>query len=245
MNSSEIALTSTGFDTHVGCVRSLNEDALVAEPEAGLWVVADGVGGEAAGDLASRTAVAEIQAAVAAGNALKRAVRNAHKAILEACEAGRGRAGMGTTVVALRLREDAYEVAWVGDSRAYLYRAGALRQLTRDHSLVQDLVDQGMITASEARHHPRRNIITRALGGRAKAALDVDGVSGQARAGDVFLLCSDGLNGELEDACIRATLQDTTSPSRAAAALVQAALTAGGRDNVTAVVVAIEELSGG
>lgn len=238
MNASEVPGFQTGAETHVGAVRRHNEDAFAVREDLGLWIVADGMGGAAAGDVASAVAVAEIEARVGAGAGLVGAMRAAHEAILAAPGGGRGTAGMGSTAVALEIRSDAWEVAWVGDSRAYLWRDGALRRLTRDHSLVQELVDRGELTEPEARRHPQRNIITRVLGGLGIARPLPDQISGDLRTGDVFLLCTDGLNGELHDAEIKAVLDEAGGPGDAAQRLVAAALAAGGRDNITAVVVA-------
>ena len=148
---------------------------------------------------------------------------------------------MGTTIVALKLAAGAYDIAWVGDSRAYLMRGNMLRQLTKDHSLVQRLVDAGEITAAEARSHPQRNVITRVLGGLSNSRAMPESVSGQVEAGDVFLLCSDGLTGEVEDEQIRSILLNARGAQEAADQLVGAALAAGGRDNITAVVVIVNQ----
>ena len=229
----------SGGASDVGAVRRHNEDAWSASPGSDLWLVADGMGGAAAGDVASQLAIEEVDRLVATGTPLPDAVASAHDAIVAAPAAGRGAAGMGTTMVALRLAGDRYELAWVGDSRIYRLRGGELEQLTRDHSLVQDMVDDGEITAAEARSHPQRNIITRALGALSSAAPAVDRGGGSVHAGDVFLLCTDGLNGELEDDRIRHILAGSKDPQDAARRLVAAAVAAGGQDNVTAVVVAV------
>ena len=227
-----------GGASDVGALRRHNQDAWSASPGSGLWLVADGMGGAAAGDVASRLAIEEVGRLVANGTPLPDAVAAAHDAIAAAPAAGRGSAGMGTTLVALRLAGGRYELAWVGDSRIYRLRSGQLVQLTRDHSLVQDMVDDGQITAAEARSHPQRNIITRALGALSSPAPRVDRREGSVQAGDVFLLCTDGLNGELDDDRIQSILVDSKDPQDAARKLVAAAVAAGGQDNVTAVVVA-------
>jgi protein phosphatase len=210
-------------------------------PGSDLWLVADGMGGAAAGDVASKLAIEEVNRLVAAGTALPDAIASAHEAILSAPAAGRGSAGMGTTLVALRLEGGRYELAWVGDSRIYRLRGGELAQLTRDHSLVQEMIESGEITAAEARAHPKRNIITRALGALSARAPKLDRREGDVQAGDLFLLCTDGLNGELADDRIQSILADSRDPQDAARLLVAAAVAAGGQDNVTAVVIAVRE----
>ena len=239
MLSSSRRITLTfGAATHVGSVRHLNEDSFCARPDLGLWLVADGMGGAASGEVASALAVAEIEAGIARGQDLVPAIQGAHEAIVAAPAKGRGTPGMGTTVVALRVQQDSYEVAWVGDSRAYLFRADALTQLTRDHSLVQERVDRGEITRDEARSHPQRNIITQVLGSSGVAPPEPDRVGGRVRPGDLFLLCSDGLNGEIDDDLMNRMLSRGPDPRQSAQKLVDAALAAGGNDNITAVVVA-------
>ena len=238
MKTKQVAAFATGAETHVGAVRRQNEDAFAVREDLGLWIVADGMGGAAAGDVASMLAVSTIQARFAAGGDLVSATRGAHDAILSAPAEGRGKAGMGATVVALTIGNGGYEIVWVGDSRAYLLRDGVLSELTHDHSLVQDMVDRGEITAEEARQHPQRNVITQALGGLGIAAPVPDRVNGDLRPGDVFLLCTDGLNGELGSQQIELLVKHAKGPHDAARKLVEAALKAGGRDNVTAVVIA-------
>lgn len=237
--SDRVAVES-GAATHVGAVRRHNEDSFCSTPDMGLWVVADGMGGAASGDVASALAVSGIEVGTARGQDLVQAITGAHEAIIAAPAKGRGTPGMGSTIVALRVQRNTYELAWVGDSRIYRLRSGELGQLTRDHSLVQDLVEQGEIAASEARSHPQRNIITRALGALSNSAPVVDRREGNLQAGDVFLLCTDGLNGELDDDRIRDILVDGRDPQDAAQRLVAAAVAAGGKDNVTAVVVAVQ-----
>ncbi|MFP4247434.1 MAG: PP2C family protein-serine/threonine phosphatase [Halochromatium sp.] len=220
--------------SETGLVRSHNEDAYAAQPELGLWVVADGMGGVAGGEVASAIAVETIVDEVRRGAALTEALNGAHRAILDAAAAGQGSPGMGTTAVALRLDRHRYELAWVGDSRAYSLDQGqSLRQLTRDHSVVQSLVDQGLLSPEQAGSHPDRHQLTRALGGFATPAIDADHVSGDWSRGDWLLLCTDGLNGELSDVEIGGLIQAANAPEPAAQALVAAALERGGHDNLT------------
>ncbi len=226
--------------TDIGCVRALNEDALLERAEIGLWAVADGMGGHEAGDFASRTIVeslSRVTPPLDAASFLRDVqwhIRAAHQALLEEA-ARRGSAKtIGSTVVALLVFGQEFTCVWAGDSRLYLLRDCALRQVTRDHSLVQDLVDAGSLDAAEAENHPHANVITRAVGAAAELALDKS--HGQLGPGDRLLLCSDGLTryvpeDEIAGILIRAEVED------AAAALVQAALLHQTRDNVSAIVI--------
>ncbi len=232
-----------GSATDVGLVRATNQDQLLVAP--GLYAVADGMGGHAAGEVASLTAVRALQAAFeAAGQrsaeALAEAAKAANYAIWEQARANREMRGMGTTLVALALVEqedgsNRLAVAHIGDSRAYVLRDGLLRQLTVDHSLVQELVDDGQISAAQAAVHPQRNVLTRALGVEPVADVDIIGID-PAR-GDRYLLCSDGLSREASDDQIAAVLRRYPDPSVAARELVALARAGGGSDNITVVVV--------
>lgn len=235
--------------TDVGAVRELNEDSYtVLTDPVFLAAVADGMGGHAAGEVASAAAVRALDDGLArlveaeGGPSLEglgELVHAAHQAVLE-----QGPDGSGTTLTllaALDPAEGRWAVANVGDSRVYRRPAGSavLQQLTVDHSAVQMLVDAGELTPDEARVHPRRNVITRALGTTEQLVVDVGEV--HAVPGDRFLLCSDGLTGELLDEEVLALIEDNTDPQSAVDALVQAALWRGGRDNVTVVLVQIPE----
>jgi serine/threonine protein phosphatase PrpC len=225
--------------SHVGTVRAENEDAFVDRPEAGLWAVADGAGGHADGAGASAAvarALAGIDATLSAG-----AMAAEVDARLDSAHAdlrrglGADEPGSASTVVVLIFRQDVYVALWAGDSRLYLLRDGALTQLTRDHSLVQELLDGGAITEAEAGNHPHGNVITRAVGG-GNDALELARVGAAALPGDRFLLCSDGLTrvvGEDELAVLLAGPDFDGLAGR----LIAAALARHARDNVTAVVV--------
>jgi protein phosphatase len=235
-----------GSATDVGRVRTLNEDSLLAVP--GLFVVADGMGGHAAGEVASGLAVAEFarlaeQAPVRAEDVTE-AVRLANEHILIAGAERGDRHGMGTTLTGVGVvgseRGEELAVFNVGDSRVYQLTDGQLRQLTVDHSAVQEMVDAGRLTAQAARSHPRRNVVTRSLGTDPGPAPDVWLV--RPAAGDRFLVCSDGLTGELEDADIAALLAGNSDPQAAADQLVHQAVAAGGHDNVTVVVLDVVEV---
>lgn len=217
----------------------MNEDRYAADPRAGVWVVADGMGGCEAGEVASAAVVEAIVSSIERGSALAKAVADAHRAVVELLGQGKGAAGMGSTVVVLRLRDRRYEVAWVGDSRAYLWAQGKMRQLTRDDTMVQTLVDGGVIDAGEARDHPERSKLTQALGPVDAAKLKVGTVGGKLHPGEQILLCSDGLSSELRDEQIAAVLKKSLNPQQKVDRLIQAALTAGGKDNVTVLLVGV------
>ena len=231
---------SVGEQTDVGRTRQRNEDSLRIHREAGLLVVADGMGGHAAGDVASRLAAEVVEsAAVDEGQTLARALRLAHQALIEAGRDGRGAPGMGTTCVSCRLHGRLLETAWVGDSRLYRLRGGRLERLSRDHSYVQALVDAGELAAEAMATHPQRHVLAQCLGNAAPDAIEVDAQTIPAEPGDRLLLCTDGLSGELTDARIAELLAAEPDDRLAAQALVEAALAAGGHDNVTVIVATV------
>ena len=225
-----------GSRTDVGCVREHNEDSLVVAPP--LDVVCDGMGGHAAGEVASEIAVNVIADRVPAtpdAAALGQAVEEANLAIIQAAREGVGRAGMGCTCTAAMLENERLIVAQVGDSRAYLLHGGTLQQITRDHSLMADFIEAGQITPEEARVHPQRSVITRALGSDPRTQPDLFEIN--VNTGDRLLICSDGLTSMIEDYEIEDILNRTPDPQIAASKLVNAAIAAGGHDNVTVIVV--------
>ena len=225
-----------GSRTDVGCMRDHNEDSLLVAPP--LFAVADGMGGHAAGEVASEIAITvlgEKAPHTPDAAALGRAVEDANRAVILAANEKRGRAGMGTTMTAAVLQKDRLVIAQVGDSRAYLLHQGRLQQLTRDHSLMADMIEAGRLTPEEARTHPNRSVITRALGSDPRMVPDLYEIT--VETGDRLLLCSDGLSSMVEDSAIESTLARTRDPQRCASMLVNEAIAAGGYDNVTVVVV--------
>jgi protein phosphatase len=220
-----------------GRVRSHNEDRSLAEPP--LMVVADGMGGAQAGEVAAGMAVDRLRelGAPAESAALRGAIEEANREIHAAAESDPEKAGMGTTVTAALLSGNTIELAHVGDSRAYLWRDGELSQLTDDHSVVAELVRLGKLSPEEAGRHPHRNVITRALGAEATVAVDVS--QKEARAGDVVLLCSDGLTTHLSDEQIAREMRAGGTLKATADRLVRRANQAGGTDNVTVVLARI------
>ncbi|NLT56973.1 MAG: serine/threonine-protein phosphatase [Actinomycetales bacterium] len=229
----------------VGLVRSNNQDSGYAGPH--LLVVADGMGGHAGGDIASSLAIAELapldgesHGADDALTHLSKAIASAHQRLLERVAEEPELAGMGTTVSAILRSGNLLAVAHIGDSRAYLLRDGELTQLTRDHSFVQTLVDQGRLTREEAEHHPRRSVLMRVLSDLVEDA-EPDMSMREARPGDRYLLCTDGLSGVVSFDTLQETLAVDAGPASTCDALVQLALRAGAPDNVTCVVADIIE----
>ena len=228
--------------THTGKVRSNNEDAFCSEPSLGLWVVADGMGGHEAGEVASAITIQSIVDAMRSGEGLATAIQQAHHNILQGSREGKGAQGMGSTVVAVHANHASYQVAWVGDSRAYLWTRtdstqGKLEQLTTDHSYVQMLVQAGAITAREAEHHPDKNVITQCLGSLDLADVTVDRIERDWQEQQWLILCSDGLTDELDDEQISAILARNTDVEIAARVLIREALASGGRDNTTVAII--------
>jgi len=225
--------------TDVGLQRNNNEDAYYSSPKEGLWVVADGMGGHAAGEVASSIVVKTIAREVTSGETLSKAIQKSHHDILNAANAGVGGVGMGSTVVALKSRGSQYEICWVGDSRAYLCSPSTngeemeLRQLSTDHSYVQLLYQSGAISKEEIDNHPEKNIITQCLGSVELPEVNVDQIVGEWLPNSKILLCSDGLSDFVSDQDIKGILAGTPNINTAAKRLIQAALDGGGRDNIT------------
>ena len=231
--------------THPGKVRQNNEDSLLVGEgqDETLFVVADGIGGFEAGEVASSIAI-DVLKDVAPSGSLEDAIIEANRRILAAAKGDEKLSGMGTTVVAMRFggteREPVAEISHVGDSRAYLLRDGDLKPITEDHSLVAELVRSGDLTRAQASEHPQKNLITRALG--AEEEVEVDTTVLPVRPGDRLILCSDGLSDMVPETRMLDLLTSSElSPEEATQALVSAALEAGGADNVTVVIVDVEE----
>jgi serine/threonine protein phosphatase PrpC len=231
--------------TDVGRVRSANEDAYGLCPEAGLFVVCDGMGGAAAGEVASQAAVAAVTEALCdpemAGDprrALASGIAEANRRVFSRSEHEPSLHGMGTTLVALLAREGRIWIAHVGDSRCYRLRAGVLQRMTQDHSLVDEQIRLGQMTPAEAEVSPLRNVITRAIGTRGSVVPDIEEMV--TEHGDLFLLCSDGLTKEVSEPELTEVMRGDASDLQALCLrLIQAANDSGGSDNITAVVVRI------
>jgi PPM family protein phosphatase len=230
--------------TDTGRQRRDNEDSAFAR--APLFVVADGMGGAQAGEIASRIAIetfeADLPDGLAAELGLAERVREANRRIYDSAHEERERAGMGTTLTAAYLEDQSLAIAHVGDSRAYMLRAGSLQRLTRDHSLVDELVRRGKLTEEQAAEHPQRSIITRALG--PEPEVEVDTWSYPVRSGDVLLLCSDGLTSMLSEDQVATILTHASTLEQAGDELIAAANAAGGRDNITVVLFEVEDAGG-
>ncbi len=229
-------------------IRAGNEDSVYAEADRqrGLFMVADGMGGHAAGEVASAMAVQIVTRTIAplqpqatdeAEKALKNALLDANRAIFDRTIAEVDKQGMGTTASVLMLSRGRYLIGQVGDSRIYRSRNGTLEQLTKDHSYVQEQVDAGYLTPDQARYHPYSNVITRCVG--ASREVEPDTYSGEVQPGDVFLVASDGLTGMVDDARLQQILVSGASPGRVVDALIAEANGRGGLDNITAVVVKV------
>ena len=243
--------------TEVGCVRKHNEDNFLLEPELGLFVVADGLGGHAAGEVASQIVVDKVGDFISQtaerdrtwpveyevglsydGNRLKGALLLADQGILDDIRGNPERESMGSTVVACLVQGDRATLVHVGDSRAYLLNSSGIQQVTRDHSWVAEHVANGILTADEARHHPFRNVITQALGNGGD--LDVAVQEIQVKELDRILLCSDGLSGMIQDRAIWEIVEQASDVEAATAKLIDTAMANGGEDNITVVIIAFE-----
>lgn len=226
-----------GAKTDVGKVREQNEDSYGYRDR--LFVLADGMGGHRAGEIASSIAVQTVLATDFSGNspdiALKEAVHQANRAILNAVEEDPAQYGMGTTIAVLYIVENLAFYTHIGDSRIYRFSNGSFKQLTNDHSLVAELVQSGSLTEAEAINHPKRNILTRALGTDLMPDMEINQV--QACPGDKFLLCSDGLCGLLDGAQIFNEISTDDEPEVIVERLVTMANDAGGIDNITAILI--------
>ncbi len=232
-----------GFDctsrTHVGHKRKLNEDALLASLEDRIWVVADGMGGHDAGEVASAMvieALANLPPATSFLNRIGKAIgtlETVNADLIELAQSNGSDRTIGTTVVGLLAEDEEFCCFWVGDSRAYRIRDGEITQISRDHSLVQDLVDAGMLEAERAEHHPNANVLTRAVG--ATMPLKVDTITGKLEKADLFILASDGLTRLVREDEIAAAFSDR-SIEAAADKLLELALSRGAPDNVSFVI---------
>jgi protein phosphatase len=226
-----------GHSTHVGLRREHNEDTYYADADLGLWLVADGMGGHEHGEIASALARDTLVQEVGNGAPLARAVQRADAEIIQHSNRQSEALPMGTTIVALRVTGNDYEVCWVGDSRVYLWDNG-LKQISQDHSYVQELIQQGAITHEQARTHPHRNVVTQALGVTDPQSLRVETLRGTLTSGNQILLCSDGLTEEVDDKQIAAILaRSDLSAQESVDHLILAALDGGGSDNITVILV--------
>lgn len=250
---------SSAVASHPGLRREENEDAYCVRPDLGLYIVADGMGGHAAGEVASRLAIDTIEAFIADtktsdvhrtwpfpydpalsqdGNRLKAALRLANRRLASAVERDPSLKGMATTAAALLIGPGGITVAHVGDSRVYRSRSGAIQQVTDDHSWVGEQVRAGSLTEADAKQHPWRNVVTRAIAGAEDPEVDVADV--QAERGDILMICSDGLSGVVSNDACQAIIAASPSLDDACRRLVEAANDAGGPDNITVALLKID-----
>lgn len=239
--------------SHQGLVRPTNQDAFLIENELQLWAVADGMGGHPGGDVASRLVIDSIAAQARqkaihlqgrteqAEPVLREMIESAHHAILDHSRRHLKLAGMGTTLTLLHISSQPFPVATIineGDSRAYLLRNSALTQLTRDHSIVEEYVEQGLLSVEQALHHPQRHMLSRAVGLGPRSDADIR--THHLEPNDLLMLCTDGLTKMVEDAHIESTMNASPhDPAAACRALLMATLDAGGIDNITVVVLSL------
>jgi serine/threonine protein phosphatase PrpC len=232
--------------TDVGLVRPNNEDTFLIKPDMGFCLVSDGMGGAAAGELASQIFTETALEVFSADRdqsenrtveKVKKTFRSAHERILKYVEGNPHYQGMGCTAELIAFHEQGFVIGHIGDSRIYRIRNGQFKQLTKDHSLIQDQIDRGVITPTEAKNHSLRNVILRAVGINESLALDI--LAGKTYAGDLFLLCSDGLTDMIDDPLIGQVLYSDRALSKKTEKLVEMAISAGGKDNITVVLVEI------
>jgi serine/threonine protein phosphatase PrpC len=243
-----VHITAAGR-TDVGVIRSGNEDSYLMVPDRGIFVVADGMGGHAAGEVASEMAVTFVARELDSlrgltdkqvAERMQAAIKTANGAIFQRTLTEHDKRGMGTTVTALALFESRFLIGQVGDSRAYLLRDNRLNQLTKDHSYVQEQVDAGYLTPEQARTHPYSNVITRCVGANSDVVPDMYG--GTVRPKDLFLLASDGLTGMLEDYQLAELLSPDRMPQDEVDSLIAEANRHGGLDNITAIIVRVDSV---
>lgn len=234
-----------GAQCDQGLVRTSNEDSYVANEESMVFLVADGMGGHAAGEVASQISASSVEEIMSGRSPdtnpedlLQLAVQYANKRVYDTQEEQPECRGMGSTLTVLTFMKDRYYVAQVGDSRAYLFRDNALEQLTQDHSVVWSLFESGILTKDDISRHPQKNLITRSIGTHPE--VEIDFFDGDAAEGDIYLLCSDGLTDVLSDQDILQIIKSSSkNPQKIAEKLVDTTNSSGGPDNVTAVVVCL------
>ena len=240
-----IPTSAAKFDSaarsHIGHVRSRNEDSYLENADLGLWLVADGVGGNTHGDFASQVVTQTVERKIKSGSTLKDAIVSAHLALIKLARENLEMKGMASTVVAVKFEEARYQIAWVGDSRAYLItKNNAIRQLTKDHNQAQFLVDTGELTIEEARTHPTQCVLMQAMGADDEG-WHVDQVDGVFEQGDFLLLCSDGLTGDLQEPELLESIKSGKLLSIIVDELIDKALVKGGGDNITVALISLNQ----
>jgi len=226
-----------GHTSHPGIKRDHNEDTYGIDLDKGLFLVADGMGGHDHGEIASALARDHILNAITNGIDIKQAILDANQEIINSSLEKPGDLPMGTTIALLKINGKSFNCAWVGDSRIYKFTNNKLTPLSSDHSYVQELVDQDLITTEQARSHPHRNVVTQALGVTDNSEIAVSEAHGKIKNHDKFLICSDGLTEEVDDANIEAIMSKKIDPKEISDQLLIQALENGGSDNITAIVI--------
>jgi len=223
--------------TDVGCLRDLNEDSIYSE--SGLWLLADGMGGHACGEVASALAIQEVRSSTSEGLSLDFAIQTSHQKIIDAGNSDSARAGMGTTIVALTSDDSNYQLAWVGDSRAYLWdkTQGSLTQISEDHSLMVRLINAGLISEQDALTHPQRHMITQCLGSVEIEQVKVDLLNNEWEYQQQILLCSDGLTDEVSERKIAEIMAAEINLDDKCLKLIESAKNNGGRDNISIIII--------
>ncbi len=229
-----------GHTSHSGIKRDHNEDTYGIDLQNGLFLVADGMGGHDHGEIASALARDHILKAVKNGTKIKQAILDANQEIISNSMEKQGDLPMGTTVVLMKVDGKDFECSWVGDSRVYRLRDKTLTPLSSDHSYVQELVDQDLITAEQARSHPHRNVVTQALGVTDNSEISISENKGKIKVNDKYLICSDGLTEEVDDATIEQIMRKQVEPKEICDQLLIKALENGGSDNITTLVLEVK-----
>lgn len=227
-------------NSHAGIKRSHNEDTYGVNHQHHTFLVADGMGGHDHGEIASALARDYILQGLADNKTMQQAIIDANEAIISNSLEKDSQLPMGTTITVMQIKNQQYQCAWVGDSRIYQLRNQQLKAISSDHSYVQELVDQKLITSEQARTHPHRNVVTQALGVTDNQELSIATMTGDIESGDKYLLCSDGLTEEVEDAGLEEILAKDLAPQEICDQLILAALENGGSDNITAIVICID-----
>jgi protein phosphatase len=225
--------------TDVGCVRQVNEDSFLARPDLGIWMVCDGMGGLDRGELASQMACETVCERIAQGDDVPFAIEYAHRLIRHHARVQLHRNGMGTTIVMLHIDKADKRIYWVGDSRAYQVSQTDIRQVTKDHSQVQEMIDAKVLSINDAKHHPHRHLITQSVGVEMQQSLQIGTASLDPRVPAQILLCSDGLSNELDEDEILGVFQRSASKEHVCADLIEAAKQKSGRDNITAMLIEV------
>lgn len=226
-----------GHTSHPGIKRDHNEDTYGIDLTNGLFLVADGMGGHDHGEIASALARDHILSSVKNSISIKQAILDANQEIINSSMEKPGDLPMGTTIAVLKITKNHYDCVWVGDSRIYKLNKQGLLPISSDHSYVQELVDQDLITAAQARSHPHRNVVTQALGVTDNSEIKVSEAKGKIKTGDKFLVCSDGLTEEVDDEQIAEIMNKSLSPKEIGDQLLIKALENGGSDNITVIII--------